>query len=293
MVAFETVGLIVKPHLTDITAYLTALAEWFVGRGCRVVGETPSAHLLPPTVTVLPSSDLAAQVGLVVVIGGDGTMIYAARLLGARDVPVLGVNYGYLGYLTEYTPETVYEALERIFAGDIHTDVRMKLEATVERQGEPRLTAQAVNDCVVTKSMLARLVPIECRIGGQFVSIFHADGLIIATPTGSTAYSLSAGGPIVHPTMQAIVITPICPHTLTNRPLVVPDTSEIELRLTTERGPFNVEDVFLTFDGQTGCAVEPEDRVLIRKSASVLKLIEPAGKDYFRLLRDKLKWGNG
>ncbi len=293
MAPFETVGLIVKPRLADITPYLTELTRWLAARGCRVVGEATVAWLLPPEVSVLPSDELAAQVNLVIVIGGDGTMIYAARLLGKRDVPVLGVNYGYLGYLTEYTPETTYEALERIFAGSFRADVRMKLEATVERAGEPLLTAQAVNDCVITKSMLARLVPIECRIGGQFVSIFHADGLIIATPTGSTAYSLSAGGPIVHPAMQAIVITPICPHTLTNRPLVVPDASEIELRLTTERGPFNVEDVFLTFDGQTGCAVEPQDRVLIRKSVSTLKLIEPAGKDYFKLLRDKLKWGNG
>lgn len=292
MAGFETVGLIVKPHLTNITVYLAELAGWLTARGCRVVGEASVSHLLPPSVVALPSSDLAEQVGLVIVIGGDGTMIYAARLLGGRDVPVLGVNYGYLGYLTEYTPETVYAALERVFAGDFRVDVRMKLEATVERTGEALLTAQAVNDCVITKSMLARLVPIECRIGGQFVSTFHADGLIIATPTGSTAYSLSAGGPIVHPAMQAIVLTPICPHTLTNRPLVVPDTSEIELRLSPERGQFNVEDVFLTFDGQTGCAVEPEDRVLIRKSVSTLKLIEPAGKDYFRLLRDKLKWGN-
>jgi NAD+ kinase len=236
---------------------------------------------------------LAAQAELVLVIGGDGTMIYTARLLGARDVPVMGINYGYLGYLTEYTPEAAYESLERVFAGKFRVELRMKLEATVERLGKPRLTAQAVNDCVITKSMLARLIPIECRIGGQLVSIFHADGLIIATPTGSTAYSLSAGGPIVHPAIQAIVLTPICPHTLSNRPLVMPDTSEIELRLTTERGPVNVEDVFLTFDGQTGCAVEPEDRVIIRKSSSVLKLIEPEGKDYFKLLRDKLKWGNG
>ncbi|MCS7079681.1 MAG: NAD(+)/NADH kinase [Chloracidobacterium sp.] len=292
MAVFETVGLIVKPHLTNITPYLTELTERLTARGCRVVGEAAAAHLLPPSVAVLSATELAAQADLVIVIGGDGTMIYAARLLGERDVPVLGVNYGYLGYLTEYTPETAYAALERVFAGDLRVDVRMKLEATVERGGEPLLTAQAVNDCVITKSMLARLIPIECWIGGQFVSTFHADGLIIATPTGSTAYSLSAGGPIVHPAMQAIVITPICPHTLTNRPLVVPDTSEIELRLSTERGPFNVEDVFLTFDGQTGCAVEPEDRVLIRKSASVLKLIEPADKDYFQLLRDKLKWGN-
>ncbi|MGQ9897276.1 MAG: NAD(+)/NADH kinase [Acidobacteriota bacterium] len=293
MALFEIVGLVIKPHLKNITGYLENLAGWLSARGCRVIGELSVAHLLPPSVAVVPSDTLAGQVELVIVIGGDGTMIYAARLLGARNVPVLGVNYGYLGYLTEYTPESIYAALERVFAGNFRTDVRMKLEATVERLGVPRLTAQSVNDCVITKSMLARLVPIECRIGGQLVSIFHADGLIIATPTGSTAYSLSAGGPIVHPAMQAIVLTPICPHMLTNRPLVVPDTSEIELRLTTERGLFNVEDVFLTFDGQTGCAVEPEDRVVVRKSASVLTLIEPEGRDYFQLLRDKLKWGNG
>jgi|AFSR01.1.fsa_nt_gi NAD+ kinase len=293
MALFETVGLVVKPHLKNITPYLANLTEWLRERGCHVIGEVSAAHLLPPEVTAVPSEVLAAQAELVLVIGGDGTMIYTARLLGARDVPVMGINYGYLGYLTEYTPEAAYESLERVFAGKFRVELRMKLEATVERLGKPRLTAQAVNDCVITKSMLARLIPIECRIGGQLVSIFHADGLIIATPTGSTAYSLSAGGPIVHPAIQAIVLTPICPHTLSNRPLVMPDTSEIELRLTTERGPVNVEDVFLTFDGQTGCAVEPEDRVIIRKSSSVLKLIEPEGKDYFKLLRDKLKWGNG
>lgn len=167
MASLETVGLVVKPHLKDITAYLANLAAWLGARGCRVIGEPSAAHLLPPTVTVVPSEMLAAQSHLVIVIGGDGTMIYAARLLGSRDVPVLGVNYGYLGYLTEYTPETVYTALERVFAGTFRTDVRMKLEATVERLGVPRLTAQAVNDCVITKSMLARLVPIECRIGGS------------------------------------------------------------------------------------------------------------------------------
>jgi NAD+ kinase len=287
-----TVGLVVKPSLhSDVTGLLSELAEWLKTRGCRVAGEEAARHLLPPSVEVVTRPELSEISELVVVVGGDGTMISAARMVGKKHIPVLGINFGYLGYLTEYTPESIFPALEAVFSGKYGIDVRMKLETVVFRDDEEVFRADVINDCVLTKSMLARLVPVHCEIDGKFVSIFHADGLIISTPTGSTAYSLSAGGPIIHPAMGAVVITPICPHTLTNRPLVVSDESEIELTLSGARGNVNVEDVFLTLDGQTGCAVLPGDRVVIRKSESVLMLVEPDNKNYFKLLRDKLKWG--
>ncbi len=288
----ETIGLVVKPSLQGVTDLLTELSDWLRARGCRVVGEEAARHLLPDSIEVSTKEGLAAVADLVIVVGGDGTMILAARIIGKRPIPVVGINFGYLGYLTEFTPETIYPVLENVLTGRYTTDVRMKLETIVVRDGEEVLRAEVINDCVLTKSMLARLVPVQCHIDGKFVSVFHADGLIISTPTGSTAYSLSAGGPIIHPGMGAVVITPICPHTLTNRPLVVADTSQIELHLTGARGTVNVEDVFLTLDGQTGCPLTPEDRIIIRKSESVLTLVEPENRNYFKVLRDKLKWGS-
>jgi NAD+ kinase len=285
----DTVGLIVKPHLVGVEPMITELSDWLVARGCRVIGEEAARHLLPASIPALSKGDLAEQADLVVVIGGDGTMISAARIIGKRMIPVLGINFGFLGYLTEYTSETIYNALESVLDGGYRLDIRLKLEVAVIRDGNEALRTDVINDFVITKTMLARLLPIQCWINGQFVSTFHADGLIVATPTGSTAYSLSAGGPIIHPAMRSFVITPICPHTLTNRPLVVPDDCEIELRLTNVRG--NVDDVFLTLDGQTGFVVTPDDRVILRKSDAVLALVEPPNKDYFKLLRDKLKWG--
>lgn len=286
------VGLVVKPSLhEDVTELISALADWLRSRNLSVAGEEAARHLLPDSIEVLTRPGLSEFSELVIVIGGDGTMISAARLIGKKRIPVLGINFGFLGYLTEYTPETIFPALEVVLSGKYRVDVRMKLETIVYRDDEEVLRADVINDCVLTKNMLARLVPLHCEIDGQFVSVFHADGLIISTPTGSTAYSLSAGGPIIHPAMGAVVITPICPHTLTNRPLVVSDESEIELTLSGARGTVNVEDVFLTLDGQTGCAVLPGDRVIIRKSDSVLMLVEPDNQNYFKLLRDKLKWG--
>jgi NAD+ kinase len=286
------VGLVIKPSLhQDVTELIAALADWLRDRDLRVAGEEAARHLLPPSIDILTRPELSEFSELVVVIGGDGTMISAARMIGKKRIPVLGINFGFLGYLTEYTPESIFSALEAVLSGRYRVDVRMKLETIVFRDETEVLRADVINDCVLTKSMLARLVPVHCNIDGQFVSVFHADGLIIATPTGSTAYSLSAGGPIIHPAMGAVVMTPICPHTLTNRPLVVSDESEIELTLSGERGKINVEDVFLTLDGQTGCAVLPGDRIIIRKSDSVLMLVEPENQNYFKLLRDKLKWG--
>ena len=220
------------------------------------------------------------------VLGGDGTMIATARMLGDIEVPVMGVNYGGLGYLAEFPLEELFSALEAILAGDYKVQERLML--TVElRRGEELITKNRVlNDVVVNKSALARIIEIETYLNNQFLNRFRADGLIVSTPTGSTAYNLSAGGPIIFPSMNAVVITPICPFTLSNRPIVVPDDSVIEVRLMTKN-----EEVALTLDGQVGFPLQAGDRALIRKSNATFNLVQPANRNYFDVLRDKLKWG--
>jgi len=198
----------------------------------------------------------------------------------------MGVNYGGLGYLAEFPIEELFSALEAILAGDYKIQERLMLAVEL-RRGEELITKNRVlNDVVVNKSALARIIEIEAYLNNQFLNRFRADGLIVSTPTGSTAYNLSAGGPIIFPSMNAIVITPICPFTLSNRPIVVPDDSVIEVRLMTEN-----EEVALTLDGQVGFPLQAGDRALIRKSNATFNLVQPANRNYFDVLRDKLKWG--
>lgn len=223
---------------------------------------------------------------LVVVLGGDGTMISTARMIGDADVLVLGVNYGSLGYLTDFRIEEMYSALDAIFNGEYAVDRRVMLHAEHWRNEEMIAGGRVLNDVVVTKAAVARIIEIETRLDGQFVNSFRADGLIAATPTGSTAYNLSAGGPIIFPSMNAIVLTPICPFALTNRPIVVPDTSQIELELQNEN-----EGVVLTLDGQIGYPMFSNDIIKIRKSRTTLNLLLPPNRNYFDVLRNKLKWG--
>ena len=209
-----------------------------------------------------------------------------ARLIGKKEVLVLGINHGSLGYLTDFRIEEMFPALELIIAGQYEIDCREMLEAELVRNGEKLAKGRVLNDVVINKSALARIIEIEVRLNGLFVNSFRADGLIVATPTGSTAYNLSAGGPIIFPSMNAVVLTPICPFTLTNRPIVVPDNAEIELNLKDEN-----EGVILTFDGQTGFPMKANDRVFIRKSETTFNLVQPTNRNYFDVLRDKLKWG--
>jgi NAD+ kinase len=230
--------------------------------------------------------ELASLVDLLIVLGGDGTMLAAARLVKDRNTPVLGVNFGGLGYLTEFTLDELFPALESIFTSDVTVDPRMMLDAVVYREGKAVADFAVLNDAVVNKSALARIVEIECQIEDRYVTTFRADGIIVSTPTGSTAYSLAAGGPIVHPAMSAIIITPICPHMLTNRPLVVPGDAHVKLKLKTAR-----EEVTLTLDGQLGFGLEVGDEVVIGKSAKTFNIVQPFNKNYFQLLRDKLYWG--
>ena len=223
--------------------------------------------------------------GLAVVLGGDGTMISTSRMIGDTEVPVLGINYGGLGYLAEFRIEELYDALESILSGNYRLDKRVML--AVELGGAEEATRNRVlNDVVINKSALARIIEIEAYLNGQFVNSFRADGLIVSTPTGSTAYNLSAGGPVIFPSMNAVVITPICPFTLSNRPIVVPDDAIIELCLKTDK-----EDVALTLDGQVGFPLKVDDRVVIRKSKTTFNLVQPMNRNYFDVLRDKLRWG--
>ena len=289
--SIKRIGVVVKPHQPDALQTLCRLTEWLSQRDLKLVGgpEIERERIEHETGCVIESIEeeaLAKAVDLMLVLGGDGTMISTARMLGDIEVPVMGVNYGGLGYLAEFPLEELFSALEAILAGNYKVQERVML--TVElRRGEELITKNRVlNDVVVNKSALARIIEIEAYLNDQFLNRFRADGLIVSTPTGSTAYNLSAGGPIIFPSMNAIVITPICPFTLSNRPIVVPDDSTIEVRLMTKN-----EEVALTLDGQVGFPLQAGDRALIRKSKATFNLVQPANRNYFDVLRDKLKWG--
>jgi len=289
--SIKRIGVVVKPHQPDALQTLCRLTEWLSQRDIKLVGgpeieRERIEHQTGCAIESVKEEALAKTVDLMLVLGGDGTMIATARMLGDIEVPVMGVNYGGLGYLAEFPLEELFSALEAILAGDYKVQERLML--TVElRRGEELITKNRVlNDVVVNKSALARIIEIETYLNNQFLNRFRADGLIVSTPTGSTAYNLSAGGPIIFPSMNAIVITPICPFTLSNRPIVVPDDSVIEVRLMTEN-----EEVALTLDGQVGFPLQAGDRALIRKSNATFNLVQPANRNYFDVLRDKLKWG--
>lgn len=277
----KTVTIVVKPENAEARQTGRELIEWLHERGI----ETANGGLIEAGNTIADDSQFPVC-DLVVVLGGDGTMISTARMIGDADVLVLGVNYGSLGYLTDFRIEELYSALDAIFDGEYEVDRRVMLHAEQWRGEEMIASGRVLNDVVVTKAAVARIIEIETKLDGQFVNSFRADGLIAATPTGSTAYNLSAGGPIIFPSMNAIVLTPICPFALTNRPIVVPDTAQIELVLENEN-----EGVVLTLDGQIGYPMRSQDCVKIRKSRTTLNLLQPPNRNYFDVLRNKLKWG--
>ena len=285
------VGVLVKPNQPEALQTICRLVEWCAGRRIAVAGgpRMERARIEAETgcaVETLEHAEMVRRSDLLVVLGGDGTMIATARMVGDAQTPVLGVNFGTLGYLTEFTVEEMLPALDAILAGAYTLDHRLMLSAEVFRAGERLMHDRVLNDVVISKSALARIIEIEAWVDKKFVNCFRADGLIISTPTGSTAYNLSAGGPVIYPSMNAVVITPICPHTLSNRPLVVPDDVEFELVLKTPR-----EEVALTLDGQVGLPLEYNDRVVVRKSRTTFNLIQAHTRNYFDVLRNKLKWG--
>ncbi len=276
----NSVGIVVKPGHAEAKATAIELSSWLRANDLKQAGDILSAD------QIVAGGGISMQADLIVVLGGDGTMISTARLIGKADILVLGINYGSLGYLTDFRIEEMFPALESIVAGDYAIDRRVMLDAEHWSGDERLATGRILNDVVVNKSALARIIEIDVKLNELFVNTFRADGLIIATPTGSTAYNLSAGGPIVYPSMNAVVLTPICPFTLTNRPIVVPDSAVIELTLRHEN-----EGVVLSLDGQTGYPMRAKDRVRISKSRTTFNLVQPANRNYFDVLRDKLKWG--
>jgi NAD+ kinase len=291
MSSIKRIGIVLKPHQPDALNTICQLVAWLAERDITLVGgpeieRERIEHQTGCAVHQVESEKLAGEVDLMLVLGGDGTMIATARLIGDQEVPVLGVNYGGLGYLAEFRIEELFSALESILSGNYRLDRRVMLAVELRRGNDPPKTSRVLNDVVINKSALARIIEIETYFDRYFVNAFRSDGLIVSTPTGSTAYNLSAGGPVVFPSMNAVVITPICPFTLSNRPIVVPDNAEIELLLKTDN-----EEVALTLDGQVGFPMEVEDRVVIRKSRTTFNIIQPSNRNYFDVLRDKLRWG--
>lgn len=278
------VSVIVKPNSEDALNTANQIAEWLRKRGISLVGEFIQDEIYRSD---SESDRICEDVDLVIVLGGDGTILAAARLLGKREVPVLGINYGSLGYLTEFRMEELFLALEKVLAGDYEIDRRTMLTIELENQKGSEVVGRVLNDVVINKSVPARIIEIEVSFDNFFVSRFRADGLIVSTPTGSTAYNLSAGGPIIYPSVDAIVLTPICPFTLTNRPIVIPDSSHIKLQLIEES-----QGVILTLDGQVFRNVSKDDLIHIRKSSVGFALVRPTNRNYFDVLRNKLKWGS-
>jgi NAD+ kinase len=282
----KRIGIVAKTDRDEARVVIPELLDWCAPRGLTVILEKETAGLCPDRATTTAlKPELPGQVDLLLVLGGDGTLLSMARLVGDLGVPILGVNLGGLGFLTALTVEELFPALDALLADGLVIEERMMLAARVFRQGERLGEYVALNDVVITKSAMSRIINLEVAVEGAFATGYRADGLIVSTPTGSTAYCLSAGGPIVFPTMDAIVLTPICSHTLTNRPIVVPGTLPIEVKLLSD------QDVMLTLDGQVGLALKQSDVVQITPAAARIRLLWPPQKHFFSVLRTKLKWG--
>ena len=290
------VGLVAKAHQELISDELDRLASTLVDRGLDVSCDNAAAELMSGGGPGTERAALAAEVDLIIVLGGDGTLLSVARSAAENDVPVLGINYGSLGFLTSTPREEIDAAIHDVFQGRCVASRRMMLRSRIESvAGGPAPAARddddrvrhVLNDAVVNKTSLARIVELEVTIDGDFVSRYRADGLIAATPTGSTAYSLAAGGPILMPEVEGIVVSPISPHTLANRPLVLPGEARIGVRLLSED-----QDIVLTLDGQEGLRIHPGEVVLIERSPHRFTLLQTGQRSYFEILRTKLKWGD-
>jgi NAD+ kinase len=283
----KSIGILTKPKFPEVKATLQGVVTWLRERAITVLLDATSAALLSEPGGI-QKTQLAGQADVLLVLGGDGTILTAARLAAERSIPILGVNMGGLGFLTEVRLDNLYASLDRVFANDFVLDERLMLRAHVHRHGETVAQGIVLNDIVISKGTLARMIELKIAIQGQFVTNLRADGLIVGTPTGSTAYSLSAGGPIINPAVQALILTPISPHTLTHRPLIVPGNVEIEITLTSKD-----DGAMATLDGQVGIAMTQGDTAVIQASDRRTKLIRFPESHYYEVLREKLKWGDG
>jgi NAD+ kinase len=285
------IGIVAKSQLREAVPHLVEIATWLQQRRIEPIFESATAALMPSSYSyrAAPKTDLVGEVDLVVVLGGDGTMLSMADCIAAngKSIPILGVNFGSLGFLTEVTLPELYPSLETVLSGKARVEERMMLASTVRGTREPFTPFVALNDVVVTKTARSRMVDLSVSVGDEFVTRVKADGLIVATPTGSTAYNLAAGGPIVQPNVDALIVTPIAPHTLTNRPLIIRGSSSVRVQPhITSR-----DEVFVTFDGQAGCPLEQGDEISIGRAERTLRMIRPSTRSYYDVLRQKLKWG--
>ncbi|MDI6801856.1 MAG: NAD(+)/NADH kinase [Thermodesulfovibrionales bacterium] len=280
----KRIGIICKAGRSEPVNILKEFLPWLRSSNYEVFLDAETAEIL--NMEGYSRSQIPSLVDLIIVLGGDGTMLSVARLVGDKGIPILGVNLGGLGFITEVNKDEIIGAVEKVLSGSCSIEERIMLSAFIYRHGEKIANFVVLNDVVINKGALARIIDLETYINNSYVTTFKADGLIISTPTGSTAYSLSAGGPILYPTLNSIVLTPICPHTLTNRPIVLPDDFTAEIILRSES-----EDVFLTLDGQAGFSLRKNDTVEVKKAGFTTKLLMPCERDYFQILRTKLKWG--
>lgn len=282
----HSVGIIAKPKKEDIAAVVPQLLAWLEGHAIQAYYDKETAACIGARAREVAREELPGKVDLLLVLGGDGTLLATARLLNQQNVPILPVNLGGLGFLTSVTLDELYPILEQVLAGKHRISERILLQAEVVRAGQVAHVQRALNDAVFNKAALARISDFDLYIDDSYVCSYKGDGLIISTPTGSTAYSLAAGGPILYPILSAFVITPICPHTLTDRPLVVPDTAKMRVAFHPSE-----ESIYLTLDGQVGLELNEGDQVTVRKADHTLRLVRPTRKTYFEILRRKLKWG--
>ncbi|MCU0841291.1 MAG: NAD kinase [Thiobacillaceae bacterium] len=283
---FKTIGIVGKYSGAGIGHSLSRLAKYLMSRGHEVLVTAHTAELcnLQDLATAsLP--DIGARADLAIVMGGDGTLLNVARALVDFQVPMIGINQGRLGFLADVSVDTMFFTLDEMLAGEYVIEDRILLEASVERADDVLIATYAFNDVVVSKSTLGRLIEFEVYIDDQFVYSQRADGLVVASPTGSTAYALSAGGPILHPTLEAFVLAPICPHTLSARPIAVNSRSEIEINL------IHADDARVHFDGQQHADMRIGDRVVIRRAKNTVRLLHPENHNYYDTLRQKLHWG--
>jgi NAD+ kinase len=287
----KRVGIVAKSGLVAAAGHLVEIATWLKSRGVEPVFDSESGRLAGtgPDWRIVPKDELPNEADLILVLAGDGTLLgMADRIAEAgREVPILGVNFGALGFLTEITLDELYPALEATLEGRVTIEHRLMLRASVRRNGAVIATRILLNDAVITRGPLSRIIDLSVSVGGQFVARFTADGLIVATPTGSTAYNLSAGGPIVHPGVNALVLTPIAPHILTNRPVVIPASEEVQVQPLARDG---ADEIYVTFDGQSGLRLQTDEVLSIHPTRHTMQLVHASPRTYFEVLRRKLKW---
>jgi NAD+ kinase len=282
----RTVGIACKPIKDVVCAVVPGLLAWLREHKIETLVDNETRDCIGAGAVGTPREELAGRIDFLLVLGGDGTLLSAARALREHTIPILGVNLGGLGFLTSVTLDELYPVLAQVIAGNYRTNDRMMLQATISHDGKVIGPHFALNDAVVNKSAIARMLDLDVYVDQNHVGRYRADGLIVATPTGSTAYSLAAGGPIILPDLDVLVITPICPHMLTNRPLVIPGASQVGVDCSPADEP-----AYLTLDGQTGAQLGLNHRVTITKSEYKVRLVRPVDKTYFEILRNKLRWG--